>query len=540
MHCSSLAARRSVLRPLALAVFLLGAQAQAQAQTLPDPGAVLNEQLRQLDRAAARPGASAPAEVAPPRDEVPTEASTPTITEIQFSRSELLEAQDLRELGNRYVGRALSSTDLQQLLDDIGLLYRARGVATAAAVLPRQDLNSGRLRVLLVEGRLGEVQVKADNGADPDWVKQWFDLPVGEVVRADALRERLVLFNQVSDMSASAGFVPGEQFGVSDLAVELPASPRLQFWSFIESTQGEDAAGPQRAIGLRMAPLGLRGGRLDAAALASATGRTFTASASLPLGNQGWRAGASVAESRSQTRIAGASPADELVLNGHSRALSFDAAKTWVVGPSSLLVTGVTLGTLGSSTDLGDVQLFRTRVNKAALQAVYTRDTGASRSLLRSSLVKGRQAHQGFGYLEVAASHLQPLAAQPTWAWRAGALVRTATSGHTPASELLQLGGTDTVRGHDAAALSGERGYALQLEWRHAIEPAGGPHLDTYAFWDQGRITSGGTEGRLASVGVGLQVRLSAWAGLDLMGSHQLARSHGSRNRLTARLVASW
>ena len=538
MDCSPVAARRALLGPLALAVSLLGNL--AHAQVLPDPGAVLNEQLRQLDRAAARPGAGAPAEVTPPREEVPAEANTPPIAEIQFSRSELLDAQDLRELGNRYVGRALSSTDLQQLLDDIGLLYRARGVATAAAVLPNQDLRSGRLRVLLVEGRLGEVQVTADNGADADWVKQWFDLPAGEIVRSDALRERLALFNQVSDMNASAGFVPGDQFGVSDLAIELPATRQLQFWSFIESTQGKDAAGPQRAIGLRAAPLGLRGGRLEAAALASAAGRTVIASASLPLGTQGWRAGASVAESRSKTRISGVLPADELVLNGHSRTLSFDAAKTWVVGPASLLTTGVTVGTLGSSTDLADVQLFRTRVNKTALQAVYNRDTGTSRSLLRSSLVTGRQASQTFSYLEMAASHLQPLAAQPTWAWRVGGLVRTATKGHTPASELLQLGGTDTVRGHDAAALSGERGYALQLEWRHAIEQAGGPTLETYAFWDQGRITSGGTEGRLASVGIGLQVRLSAWAGLDLMGSRQLVHSHGSRNRLTARLVASW
>lgn len=512
----------------------------AQAQALPDPGTYLNEQLRQIDRAAPRPSAPATPEVPPAREPVPADARTATITEIQFSRTELLEAQALQSLGQRYVGRALSSADLQALLDDIGQLYRERDIATAAAVLPQQDLQSGRLRVLLVEGRLGNVRVSAEGGADTGWVQQWFDLPAGEVVRSQTLRQRLVLFNNASDMSANAAFVPGQQFGVSDLVVEVPAPQRLQLWSFVESTRGEDATGQQRAVGLRLAPLGARGGRLDAAALATAAGHTLTASASLPIGAQGWRAGVSAAQSRTETRVAGSAPGDDLLLDGRSTAVSLDIGKTWVLSEPWLLSAGLTVGTLGSSTHIQDLELFRQRVNKVALHTLLNRDTGRARSLLRASVVDGRHQHQGFSYLELAGNHQSALDQGGRWQWRVGGLLRAAPGGLPPASERLQLGGLDTVRGHDSGAASGERGYALQLELRHRHEAEDGLGLETYAFWDHGRVQGAPIGARLASVGLGLQMRLGPHLGLDLLGSRQHTPSAGSRHRITARLVASW
>lgn len=544
MACPVARLSRHLLGAVASAAVLLTSQANAQSlpdpSGLPDPGLLLNEQLRQLGKAAPRPPAPATPEVPPPRETVPAEASTAPITEIQFSRTELLDTQALQALGQRYVGRALSAQDLQALLDDIGLLYRAQGMATAAAVLPRQDLQSGRLRVLLVEGRLGDIRVTAQGATDADWVQRWFDLPLGEVVRSDALRASLVLFNNASDMSASAEFVPGQQFGISDLAIEVPATGRLQLWSFVESTQGEDAAGQQRAIGLRLAPLGARGGRLDAAALASAAGRTVTASASLPLGTQGWRAGVSATESRSQTRVAGISPADDLVLDGRSTAVALELGKTWVLNHPWLLTTGISASTLESSTHLDDVELFRLRVHKTAVNVVLTRDTATGRSQLRSSLVAGRLRQQGFGYLEFAGAHQRAVGHSPHWQWRVSGLLRAAPSGLPPASEHLQIGGSDTVRGHDSGTLSGERGYAVQLELRHRGLLNEGLGVETYAFWDQGRTLGTPDGGRLASIGLGLQVRFSPHIGLDLVGSRQHTPSKGSRHRLTARLVASW
>lgn len=60
--------------------------------------------------------------------------------------------------------------------------------------------------------------------------------------------------------------------------------------------------------------------------------------------------------------------------------------------------------------------------------------------------------------------------------------------------------------------------------------------LETYAFWDHGRVQGAPIGARLASVGMGLQMHL----GLDLLGSRQHTPSAGSRHRITARLVASW
>ena len=121
----------------------------------------------------------------------------------------LLSADTLRELANSVLDRELSSSDLKGFLQTIQKLYLAMGVEHAAPMLPAQDLKTGVLRVLLVEGRLG--QVKTDEGLDIDMtrLRGWWRHAPGQVIRSSTLTEDLAVFNAATELNLQGQLVAG-------------------------------------------------------------------------------------------------------------------------------------------------------------------------------------------------------------------------------------------------------------------------------------------------------------------------------------------
>lgn len=527
---------------LGLALSLSAAHTFAQSAGTQDPGLVMQEHLRRIEQSSRLPAARGDTEVSTPKPEAPASAANVRIDEIQFSRSELLEPQELQAIGQRYVGRTLGTGDIQQLLDDVAALYRNKGILTALPVLPRQDLTTGLMRILLVEGRLGNVRIKAPESADADWVRRWFDLAPNTVVRSEDLRERLVTFNNASDYTAQAQFVAGEEFGLSELAVEVAPADRVRGWAFYETTSGtgSNASAWLTAAGLRITPLTLQGGRLDTAAVITDTSRTVTGSLSIPVGTEGWRTG--VAGTRSTTRL---SLADQgLTVEGSSSALTWEVGRSWVLADPWVLATGVTIGRWTTHNSFyidptPDPISTRTARTKLSATAGLQHESAAARGSLRTTFT-ANLSHPGYAFGDLFGHWIQPFDEAGLWLWRIAGSVRAASRGSVSQVDQFQLGGSDTVRGFDPSAAAGERGSALQLELRHRLDGLEWGQVEAYVFMDSGTARSSAQRKQLESVGAGLQTRLASGLGLDLLASHQLGHAIGGRDRLMVRLVANW
>lgn len=523
---------------LSAGLMLLTPLAQTLAQDLGpnDPSVIRQDHLRRLEQTA--PPKPVPPSVAPSaqRSVAPPSAVVVSFSEIQFSASKLLSPEELRAAGEPYLARALGSADVQALLDDIAALYTAKGVLTALPVLPQQDLQSGVLRVLLVEGRLGRVMVRSSGNEDPDWVARWFDLPIGEVVTNEALTQRIARFNEVSDMTASAQFGAGERFGVSDLVIEVADTPSTQFWSFAETSNAGRQASDLLALGWRMAPVGPWGGRFDLALLHARQGDTLAAGGSWPLGTQGWRLGMSGSASRTKTSDNEA----QLLVQGRSASAGLELGRTWVLNNPWVLGTALSWTTSRSNASIAGFELAKNQLNKTSLSATLGYDTPQTRANLKAMAVSVVSGSQRFSYIDTSARFQTALDSQGAWSVRANGLSRLAPNGQTIDADPLALGGTETVRGYDAGAARGQKGAALQLELRHSPTIANARPAEIYAFADHGHSSQAGVTTTLASVGLGLQARISQNLGVDLVVSHQLKFTQAPRNRWLIRLVGSW
>lgn len=199
--------RRQCL-PHLIALALLG-WPLAQAQNM-DPGARMLGDLERARRAAEQNTPAPTPEALAPQSLQDIEFSGRVrLREVQFSPSELLSADTLRELANSVLDRELSSSDLKGFLQTIQKLYLAMGVEHAAPVLPAQDLKTGVLRVLLVEGRLGQVKTHEGLNIDMTRLRGWWRHAPGQVIRSSTLTEDLAVFNAATELNLQGQLVAG-------------------------------------------------------------------------------------------------------------------------------------------------------------------------------------------------------------------------------------------------------------------------------------------------------------------------------------------
>lgn len=530
----------------------LGSALAAGLDTVPytDPAVRMQEELRRAERAAPRTAAPAAPVAEPPAAPVgPALRGTVRLQEVVFSPSELLSEPELSAAARPYLGRDVSSQDLNAFLQAIQALYLAKGFQTAVPVLPQQDLQSGSLRVLLVEGRLGGVKVLAPSGgedaADPAWVARWFDLPVGAVIRPDALASRLNVFNAASDFGAQAVFAPGAEFGRSDLLVQLPEAAVSQVWSLVEMPDlGAGVRGSSVMAGYRRAPLSARGGRFDLMGTASSDSATLSLAGSLPLGAPGWRLGASATASRSRSTYVWPDPTlDPLSIRGESSSVALELAHHQAIGARQLLRWSGSLSRVKTQTTLGGEVWSDRLIDRFTLAASTDWPAAMAGDVvpasLRAALTSGKGLGPAYHFAELGgALAFRPVAGGPVL--RLNGQWRLAPHQPTDLSDRWQAGGSGSVRGFGSGAVSGERGAALQVSVHQPVQISGFQAAEAYAFTDAAQARSDGARQRIASAGVGLQLQLSPRVALDATLSHQLTGFLGARTRPALRVSASW
>lgn len=518
------------------------------AVPLTDPATLMQEELRRAERAAppvAQPPRSGAVEPLPAPG-VPVLRGTVQLQEVVFSPSALLTAAELNAVAQPYLGRDVSSADLNAFLRAIQALYLSKGIQTAVPVLPQQDLHSGSVRVLLVEGKLSGVQVQANAGADPHWVARWFDLPVGEVIRPEALASRLNLFNAASDFGAQAAFVPGAEFGRSDLQVQLPDTEGSQVWSLLEMPDlGSGSRGSNVIVGYRRTPLSARGGRLDLMGIGNSDSTTLSLAGSLPLGVAGWRLGASATASRSRSTYVWPDPTlDPLDIRGESSSQALEVAYLQAINARQLLRWSGTLSQVKTRTTLGGELWSDRRIDRFTLAASTDWPAAVAGDVVPASLrasitsAKGLGPAYHFGELGGTLAFKAPAANGPVL--RLNGQWRLASHNPTDLSDRWQAGGAYSVRGFGSGAVTGERGVALQVTLHQPVQLSGLSAAEAYAFIDQARARTEGVSQRIAAVGVGFQCQLSSRVAMDTTLSHQVAGFQGDRTRLALRLSTSW
>ena len=125
-----------------------------------------------------------------------------------------------RDLVNPYLGRPLKFGDLNRMKEAIVAFYRDHDRPIIDVQLPPQDATNGVVQLVLLEGRVGQVNVKGNEWFSTGSYRDALRLQPGDPIRNSTLQSDLDWINQNPFREATVVFSPGATTGDTDITIQ--------------------------------------------------------------------------------------------------------------------------------------------------------------------------------------------------------------------------------------------------------------------------------------------------------------------------------
>lgn len=512
-----------------LCVLLQLVYAQAQAQALPDAGAL----RPQIERERAPDTPPRPPPLRLPRSEEHKDTGSQELIAVhsfRFAGNSLLADAQLLAAVQPYANRPLRLDELWAAAAAVAADYRQAGWV-ARVYVPQQDITQGVVTLQIVEAAFSGTRI---SGSEPLRLKSGDVLSIasanlrqGSPLNTAAVDRVLLLADDLPGVSVSGALSEGPGEGETGLVLRLTDEPLLSGEVFVDN-QGPRSSGSERTVlsASLNSPLGL-GDRL-AGDLLHTQGTDYVRVAySLPVFSDGLRLGVTasqfnyrlVAEEFASLHSSGAAEGVGLeasypLLRTGARNLSLgmaydrrrylNEANHAVQSRYQVDVFGITLA--GNLSDkLAGGGYTTASISLVNGQLDYGSPDAAENPALEGSFQKWRYALARHQTLTPTLSLVGTLSGQQ--------------AGHSlDSSESFYLGGPAGVRAYPANEGGGAQGLLASLELRYRFAK----DWQLTAFYDHGSASGAGANIQLAGYGLGLTWKGPYDAVLKAVYAHRL------------------
>lgn len=468
------------------------------AQSIPDAGQIMRE-LRQ----ASPGGAKSVAPSSPPEKAEDSSANDVriTVTRFEIEGNTSIPTEELQDLLTDQLGRQLSLADLKVAASRLTALYRERGFLVARAYLPVQDVEGGRIKILILEGNIAQLQLRNASSLSDERAQALLNQAVaGSAIRADQIDRALLLLNDVPGVGAvRATLQPGASVGTSDLVVDVEAGPRFAGTVGLDN-YGSRYTGEKRLFGNLFVNnlLGIGDQAVVSGLLSDRKLGYGRVGYSIPIGGNGLRLGTFVSSTKYQLAR------EFAVLDAHGTAnnLSVYATYALVRTQRANLTSSVSLESRRLSDRIDAIGT----VNDKKARVVGLGLSGSYRDELGGGGLSNFDVAANFGKLSIespVALAIDEISAKTngsyTKVFLTGnrlqrisdndslwlALSAQWASKNLDSSEKLVLGGASGVRAYPQGEGIGDQGYLASIEYRHNFNEA----LQAALFYDTGSVS---------------------------------------------------
>jgi hemolysin activation/secretion protein len=486
--------QHNALKLTALSLALLTSFA-ASAQTAPNAGSVLQEQLKpQLE--APRPPPAIEIE-APKQAETLPGGVQVDLKSVRLNGNTLLDESKLLAVLGDVVGKSYDLAGLRGLSSQIGDFYRVNGYPFARAYLPPQALQDGTLVIEVIEGRYGKVTALGEPELASGGQAFLSNLKPGDVINSDQLERTSLILDDQPGIKAAPVVRPGQEIGTGDLDVLIERDGKFSGDVGID-THGNRYTGLTRVkANLRVDSPFLFGDQIVVNSLLSDEGMWLgNLGYSLPLGTSGLRGQVGYAHTYYSLGKNFAS------LDASGTAIVSSLGLTYPIIRSQQLNLNVSgnfqhkelndkqdAAAVPSSSDKSSNSVpialsFDVRDGLAGGGITYGSLSWTSGNLKLDSGLQGfdveAKTRGSFNKTNLDLARIQFLPAGMTGFGRVSA---QSTNKNLDSSERFVLGGPSGVRAYPVGEGSGDEGWLAQAELRYAMGA-----FNPYAFYDAGSV----------------------------------------------------
>jgi hemolysin activation/secretion protein len=130
-----------------------------------------------------------------------------------------------------FLGRPLSELDLTNLKEAITTFYSDHHHPVVFVLVPPQDVTTGQLRLIVVEGRVGEIQIRGNRWTSSKYLRRDLHLEPGDRIDSYKMKKNLAWMNRDPFRQTNMVFKPGSTRGKTDL--EMVVKDRLPFQPYV-------------------------------------------------------------------------------------------------------------------------------------------------------------------------------------------------------------------------------------------------------------------------------------------------------------------
>lgn len=488
---------------------------------------------------------------------LPDDGTCFTLQRIELEGAVHLDAAEQARLTQPFLGQCVGLNGIRDLMRAITNRYVEMGLVTSRVYIPQQDMGKGLLKLLVLEGKVGEVSL-SDTQAGVDLASAFPGLS-GRVLNIRDIEQGLDQINRLGSNSATMELQPSHEPGLTNVVIQNAPRDRVNSGFSIDN-YGSPSTGDLRGT-LNLSVDNLYG--VNDAWFASFTrnldahprsrlSESFMIGANYPYGY--WNFSANVSKSAYASTVR--TFTQQFRSSGNTETVALSAQRVLMRGQTSKLTlnTGIAHkdsrnyieGSLltSSSPKLTDFSLGLTTVFSAGA-GTFTIDTSLNKGLKAF----GVEALPGAGTSNVPTptgvrynagiSYFRPLRLGTLDATWSSSLQMQTSPHHLYGSEQMSIGGLYTVRGFDGTSASGERGAYWRNDLAITFAPAADPltakwfgRLQTYVAIDTGRIVGreGQLTGSLAGMVLGMRT-VGGKIGLDIAYGEPLRASTSIQSR---------
>ncbi len=217
--------------------------------------------------------------------QIPSNSNSELIVVKKFEviGSSVFSNQELENITKSYTNKPISIIELFQVRTKITELYLERGYITSGAYLPEQDLQTGIVKIQVIEGGLDEIKVTGLNRLNSGYIQSRIAIATGKPLNRTRLLEALQLL-QINPLieSISANLSPSLQAGLNNLEIKVTEAPTFNIPITFDNSRTPSVGSERRQIQLVEANLAGLGDRLSLSYSNTNGSNAFDASYTIP------------------------------------------------------------------------------------------------------------------------------------------------------------------------------------------------------------------------------------------------------------------
>lgn len=177
------------------------------------------------------------------------------LTQVQvFDRTnQEISTPELAPILANYVGKAVSLTDLSNLANEITEFYRSHNYLVAKAILPPQEIEQGKVKILLFKGNVGEVRLQNQSALSDKFVARLANTTVNgsEFILKDELEKFALTMNDVPGVNTGLELSAGKQAGEANLLIKLQNAERFSGYVSADNQGNKNTGRYRLATGIK-------------------------------------------------------------------------------------------------------------------------------------------------------------------------------------------------------------------------------------------------------------------------------------------------